>query len=429
MGPRSGRIRVLHATIFTNIWYEYLNCVSPACTISIQQYPCIHVPYIPGTRYAYVFLFFFSSSLLRRRCYPQRSSGQAVVTGVVPPPPGTCLYFLSRIESSIPTAHRFSSNECWYVLYWYHISCTYMDTCIIDPLVLSVSIYASSAQPSHHRIFWREETTSTSLWEGAHRAIEAIEAAEKPNATPTPKHEHDQKKEEEEQLRSTEDEENHEDNKNSNVTNVGKISGWAITVLQEVSTSSDLRRLARLLAERNLNFGGPEAFTVALHDGNPAIVEMILRQEREHSGVAFTRAFRAWANVSDGEPSSPGCLPLHLSCHAGSPEVLSVLLEFIVDSYPVEDRAAIVNARDLNGRSALHLASWSPRPQCPGKRNAMIRCGTTTTTAVYLSQPRPKLHFEPCVNIERARYTGASFSIVRGTYQTSTTVLYIHACS
>eukprot|EP00904_Undaria_pinnatifida_P010010 jgi/Undpi1/6139/HiC_scaffold_20.g08624.m1 len=115
----------------------------------------------------------------------------------------------------------------------------------------------------------------------------------------------------------------------------------------------------------------------ALHDGNPAVVEMMLRHQREHGGgLAFARSFRSWilnvAGHDDGE-GSPRCLPLHASCHAGSPEVLSVLLKFIFDSYSVEDQAAMVNARDCNHRSALHLASWSPRPQCPGRRNAMIR--------------------------------------------------------
>ncbi|CAN0292574.1 unnamed protein product, partial [Laminaria digitata] len=226
-------------------------------------------------------------------------------------------------------------------------------------------------QPSHHRIFWREETTSTSLWEGTHRAIEAASGLN-----------HDQ---EEEQLPTTEEEDVEENHKNNQDI---KISDPAFTVLGEVSKYSDLQRLARLLAVRNnnnnsnrrLNFATPETFTTALHDGNPAVVEMILRHEREHGGAAFTQAFRSWVHVSDGgggggggERSSPICPPLHASCHAGSPEVLSVLLKFIVDSYPVEDQAALVNARDLNGRSALHLASWSPRPQCPGKRNAMIR--------------------------------------------------------
>lgn len=205
--------------------------------------------------------------------------------------------------------------------------------------------------------------------------MEAIEAAKRPNATRTPKHgrhEHSQEKEkQEEQLCSAEEGEENPKNNEKYI----KISDPGFTVLREVSKSSDLRRLARLLAERSLNFGGPEIFTAALRDGNPAVVDMILRHEREHGGAAFTRTFRSWAiNASDGDQSSsPVCLPLHLSCHAGSPEVLSVLLKFIVDSYPLEDRAALVNARDLNGRSALHLASWSPRPQCPGRRNAMIR--------------------------------------------------------
>ena len=58
-------------------------------------------PFLPS-------LLLFSSTL--RRFYPQRPSGQAVVTGVVPSSPRYVPSFLSRIEFSNPTAHRFSSD-------------------------------------------------------------------------------------------------------------------------------------------------------------------------------------------------------------------------------------------------------------------------------------------------------------------------------
>ena len=56
--------------------------------------------------------FYFPALRTRRRFYPQRSSGQAVVTGVVPSPPRYVPSCLSRIGLSIPTARRFSPNEC-----------------------------------------------------------------------------------------------------------------------------------------------------------------------------------------------------------------------------------------------------------------------------------------------------------------------------
>lgn len=50
-----------------------------------------------------------------------------------------------------------------------------------------------------------------------------------------------------------------------------------------------------------------------------------------------------------------------------------VLLRFMAESYSSEESKAMVNARDLNGRTALHLSSWSPRLQCPGQRNTIVR--------------------------------------------------------
>lgn len=117
---------------------------------------------------------------------------------------------------------------------------------------------------------------------------------------------------------------------------------------------------------------------MALRDGNPAVVDIWLRHGKEHRGASFLEAFRSWGNTGVvaggvGVRSAPFSLPLHLSCHAGSPEIVSVLLKFMAESYSSKDNKAMVNARDLNGRTALHLASWSPRVQCPGKRNDIVR--------------------------------------------------------
>ena len=75
----------------------------------------LSVPLLELPLYYY---YFFSSSLSlsssTRRFYSQRSSGQkpwSQVSGVVPSP--RCVpSFFSRIGFSIPTARRFSSNEC-----------------------------------------------------------------------------------------------------------------------------------------------------------------------------------------------------------------------------------------------------------------------------------------------------------------------------
>lgn len=64
-----------------------------------------------------------------------------------------------------------------------------------------------------------------------------------------------------------------------------------------------------------------------------------------------------------------------LAVHVVLGVVLShkVLLRFMAESYSSEECKAMVNAKDLNGRTALHLSSWSPRLQCPGKRNNIVR--------------------------------------------------------
>lgn len=155
------------------------------------------------------------------------------------------------------------------------------------------------------------------------------------------------------------------------------------TTIREISNVSDLQRLERVLDRRKVNTCCRETFAAALRDGNPAIVDMWLRHGKDHKGASFLEAFRSWGEAGVvaggvGVRSAPASLPLHLSCHAGSPEIVSVLLQFIAEAYSSKDREAMLNARDLNGRTALHLASWSPRLQCPGKRNDIVRSAVST---------------------------------------------------
>ncbi|CAN0225287.1 unnamed protein product, partial [Hapterophycus canaliculatus] len=230
-----------------------------------------------------------------------------------------------------------------------------------------------SAQPLHHRIFWREETSSASLWEGTKQAIEGALVAKGckkgqrtrdvdgegiPHQTSCPSPTGDV------------------------IQRTTRRLSPAVTI-REVSKASDLQRLSRLLNDGRVNTSSLEAFAVALRDANPAVVEMWLHNGKQLKGEHFLKTFRSWCEPvghASGTDSEKGCtrsppwiLPLHLSSHAGSPEIVSVLLRFISDSYSCKDRKAMVNARDMHGRTALHLASWSPRLQCPGKRSDIVR--------------------------------------------------------
>ncbi|CAN0234505.1 unnamed protein product [Ectocarpus sp. 6 AP-2014] len=217
-------------------------------------------------------------------------------------------------------------------------------------------------QPVHHRVFWREETTSTSLWEGAYRAIEdtaAVKGRKKKRNSPTPP--------------SSSSAKGPDDPKPTK-----RLSPAAM--IREISKASDLQRLARVLDHRRINTSCRETFAAAVRDANPAVVEVWLHHGKEHKGAYFLDAFRAWGEAAAaghvggrGGNRSPPSIPLHLSCHAGAPEIVSVLLRFMTESYSCDDRIAMVNARDLNGRTALHLSSWSPRARCPGTRNAIVR--------------------------------------------------------
>lgn len=225
------------------------------------------------------------------------------------------------------------------------------------PHVADFSLKLPSPQPPHHRVFWREETTSTSLWEGTQRAIEALDCQH----VSAPSHQSDTKETSFAEIERQ---------------NEGYFD--PVGTIREIAKFSDLQRLSRLLAARKINPACPETFAVALQSNNPAIVEMILHYGRDCGGPQFTRNFRSMGNAGS-KYGSPRCLPLHASCQTGSPEILSVLFRFMVECYSREDRKEMANAQDLNGRRALHLASWSPRPQCPGKRHTILRLGDVIT--------------------------------------------------
>lgn len=221
----------------------------------------------------------------------------------------------------------------------------------------STLFIAASAEPLvHHRIFWREESTSASLWGGVHRAIEETTCA----SVVLENHKQGQ-------LRLP-------------CEDPGGDSPTA--TLLEVFKVSDLQRLLRLLTQGKIEPSCAETIAAAVQDGNPAIVEMILRHGSEHV-PRFLDTFRSWVRRTivtdiDGQSrrASTACtwiLPLHSSCHAGSPEVVNVLLTFMAECYSSGDSRSMVNAKDAQGRTALHLASWSPRPLCPGRRHAIVR--------------------------------------------------------
>lgn len=227
-----------------------------------------------------------------------------------------------------------------------------------------------SSQPFHHRVFWREETTPTSLWEGTNQAIEdalAVKGSKNEQRAGDAGGKGMQL-----QTQSP---------TGDNIPRTTRRLSPAATI-REISEASDLQRLSRVLNDRRINTSSLDAFLAALQDGNPAVVDMWLRHGKKHKGEHFLATFRAWGKaIGDPDDGTDGSkcgtrsrgLPLHLSCHAGSHEIVAVLLRFMADSYSCEERNATVNARDMNGRTALHLASWSPRLQCPGSRKDIVR--------------------------------------------------------
>lgn len=183
------------------------------------------------------------------------------------------------------------------------------------PTPVLPQLYPSSAQPPHHRIFWREETTSASLWEGTRRAVEGGSTAgdKRKSCSSRKGGAVNQQRGTCSSPTSQEDEQKKRK----------KLS--PADTIREISASSDLRRLARVFSSRRINTSCRRTFAAALRDANPAVVDMWLRHGKEHGGVSFLEAFRSWgeAGFVDGD-RSPSSLPLHLSCHAGSPEVVSV---------------------------------------------------------------------------------------------------------
>ncbi|CAM9368126.1 unnamed protein product [Scytosiphon promiscuus] len=220
-----------------------------------------------------------------------------------------------------------------------------------------------SAQPLHHRIYWREETSSGSLWEGTLQAIEGALLTEGSRKEPLTCGIGDEATQ-------------HQVPKKS-----GRLS--PAVAIRQISKASDLQRLSRMLNDRRINTSSSETFAAALRDANPAVVEMWLQHGKKHKGDYFLDTFHSWGKTvgdadvigdgSGGTRPPQSVLPLHVSSHAGSPEIVSVLLRFIADTYSCEDLKAMVNARDINGRTALHLASWSPRLHGPGKRKYIVR--------------------------------------------------------
>lgn len=244
---------------------------------------------------------------------------------------------------------------------------------------------SSCAQPSHHRFFWREETTTASLWEGTRQAIGPGAAAATNNrgrnnasssASPT-RHEEEDEKEGWNQVPQDGDDRKEEEGKTPVLCGINdnlRATSPAASIIRDVSARSDLAALSRLLADGKVNPACAQTFTAALRESNPAVVEMILNHGKRR-GDPFLDAFLSWGDATDAITAERPllCFPLHASCHSGSPEILSVLLRFMVECYSREDRRDMVNAKDLHGRTALHMASWSPHPQCPGRRHEIMR--------------------------------------------------------
>lgn len=199
-----------------------------------------------------------------------------------------------------------------------------------------------SGEPPHHRIFWREETTSSSLWEGVHQALTASKTARK--------HDKDGRKE-----------------------GKGRHRGSTACLLKEISRNSDLRRLSDLLAEGTIDIACPKTLAEVLQTNNPAVVEMVLQHGKDHGHGGMAVFLGSFGDAVSCVQLHPPVLPLHTCCHLGSPETISVLLRFLVSNFSPWRLKMTLNARDLNGRTALHLASWSPQSHCAGRRHCIMR--------------------------------------------------------
>lgn len=199
-----------------------------------------------------------------------------------------------------------------------------------------------SGELPHHRIFWREETTSSSLWEGVHQALMASKTDRK----------HDKSGGKEEK---------------------GRHRGSTACLLREISQRSDLRRLSDLLAEGTIDITCPKTLTEVLQTNNPAVVDMVLQHGKHHGYGGMAEFLGSFGDAVSCARLQLSVLPLHTCCHVGSPETVSVLLRFMVSNFSPWRLKTALNTRDLNGRTALHLASWSPQPHCAGRRHFIMR--------------------------------------------------------
>lgn len=222
----------------------------------------------------------------------------------------------------------------------------------------------------HHRIFWRDETTSSSVWAGAHKAIAAADGH---GQKPMPQH-------------GTEDvptvtRGEGENRADQLLESSGSPTATTTDILRQISKRSDLERLYLLLETGKIDAACLKTIAAAVRDGNPAVVGVLLSYGMEHC-TSYMQIFRTWSQIDEEGRYPPPYLPLHTTCHLGSHAVASVLLELLREGCTsAADREEIVNARDSRGRTALHMASWSPRPKCPGKRHETIRCGVVNGTS------------------------------------------------
>lgn len=144
-----------------------------------------------------------------------------------------------------------------------------------------------------------------------------------------------------------------------------------VALLREISAKSDFERWTRLLSAGTIDCSCLDTFMAAVRDGNPAIVETMLRFGKDRGGPSFMNTYFSWGRSDKGGGSYSS--PLHVACHRGSPVIVSVLLSFMSENCTSIERREMINARDIRGRTPLHLACWSPRSNCPGKRHVTIR--------------------------------------------------------
>lgn len=226
----------------------------------------------------------------------------------------------------------------------------------------------------HHRIFWRDETTSSSMWAGAHKATTTA-SSDSHGQKLLPQHD----TEDTSAIVIRSQEEGQADQLLE--FDYSRTAAATVDSLRQISTRSDLEYLYLLLESGKIDAACPETIAAAVREGNPAVLGVLLCHGVEHC-TSYMKKFRTWSQTYEKGRSRPLCLPLHIACHLGSHGVTSVLLEFLHERCTSNaEREEMVNARDSRGRTALHKASWSPRSKCPGKRHATIRCKVPNSTS------------------------------------------------